>query len=255
MTIRALIVDDEPLARERLQMMLKPELDIEVVGEAINGDAAVAAIRKLEPDLVFLDIQMPVIDGFSVITEIGADRMPATIFVTAYDRYALRAFEVHALDYLLKPFDRERFQQALARARAQLQGKETAALNQRLAALLEQLHGEKQPLERVVVKESGRIFFLKAEEIDWVEAAENYVNIHAGKASHLLRETMSRLETRLDPRRFVRIHRSAIINIERLQELQPLFHGDYTVILNDGTKLTLSRGYKEKFQERLGKPL
>ena len=255
MTIRALIVDDEPLARERLQMMLKPELDIEVVGEAINGDAAVAAIRKLAPDLVFLDIQMPVIDGFSVITEIGAERMPLTIFVTAYDRYALRAFEVHALDYLLKPFDRERFQQALARARAQLQGKETAALNQRLAALLEQLHGEKQPLERVVVKESGRIFFLKAEEIDWVEAAENYVNIHAGKASHLLRETMSRLETRLDPSRFVRIHRSAIINIERLQELQPLFHGDYTVILNDGTKLTLSRGYKEKFQERLGKPL
>ncbi len=255
MTIRALIVDDEPLARERLQMMLKPELDIEVVGEAINGDAAVGAIRKLAPDLVFLDIQMPVIDGFSVITEIGADRMPATIFVTAYDRYALRAFEVHALDYLLKPFDRERFQQALARARAQLQGKETAALNQRLASLLEQLHGEKQPLERVVVKESGRIFFLKAEEIDWVEAAENYVNIHAGKASHLLRETMSRLETRLDPTRFVRIHRSAIINIERLQELQPLFHGDYTVILRDGTKLTLSRGYKEKFQERLGKPL
>jgi two-component system LytT family response regulator len=255
MTIRALIVDDEPLARERLQMMLKPEIDIEVVGEAINGDAAVGAIRKLDPDLVFLDIQMPVIDGFSVITEIGAEQMPLTIFVTAYDRYALRAFEVHALDYLLKPFDRERFQQALARARAQLQGKETAALNQRLAALLEQLHGEKQPLERVVVKESGRIFFLKAEEIDWVEAAENYVNIHAGKASHLLRETMSRLETRLDPTRFVRIHRSAIINIERLQELQPLFHGDYTVILNDGTKLTLSRGYKEKFQERLGKPL
>jgi two-component system LytT family response regulator len=255
MTIRVLIVDDEPLARERLQMMLKPESDLEVVGEAINGDAAVAAIRKLSPDLVFLDIQMPVIDGFSVITELGAEHMPLTIFVTAYDRYALRAFEVHALDYLLKPFDRERFQQALARARAQLQGKETAALNQRLAALLEQLHGEKQPLERVVVKESGRIFFLKAEEIDWVEAAENYVNIHAGKASHLLRETMSRLETRLDPSRFVRIHRSTIINIERLQELQPLFHGDYTVILNDGTKLTLSRGYKEKFQERLGKPL
>jgi two-component system LytT family response regulator len=255
MAIRALIVDDEPLARERLQMMLKSELDIEVVGEAINGDAAVASIRKLSPDLVFLDIQMPELDGFSVITEIGPERMPATIFVTAYDRYALRAFEVHALDYLLKPFDRERFQQALARARAQLQGKETAALNQRLSALLEQLHGEKQPLERVVVKESGRIFFLKAEQIDWVEAAENYVQIHVGKESHLLRETMARIEARLDPRRFVRIHRSAIINLERLKELQPLFHGDYTVILADGTQLTLSRGYKEKFQEKLGKPL
>jgi len=250
--IRTLIVDDEPLARERLRALLGGEGDVEVVGECANGKTAVEAIESLKPDLVFLDVQMPVLDGLGVVEAVGAEEMPAVIFVTAYDRYALRAFEVHALDYLLKPFDRPRFQQAVQRAREQLQRHKSAELNERLVALLEDSQTNRKPQDRLVIKAGGRVFFLKTEEIDWIEAAGNYARIHVGKESHLLRETMSALETRLDPEKFLRIHRSTIVNIERIQELQPWFHGDYVVILRDGTQLTLSRGYRQKIQEVFG---
>lgn len=256
MSIRALIVDDEPLARQRIRNLLKDEPDIEVVGECADGGEAVASIRDLRPDLVFLDVQMPVLDGFGVLEAVGPERMPAVIFVTAYDRYAIQAFEVNALDYLLKPFDRDRFRRALERARAQLGREPPAEVGERLAAAAEDARGAgRKTLDRIVIKSGGRVFFLRAEEIDWIEAAGNYLRIHAGGEMHLLRETMSGLEARLDPQTFLRIHRSTIVNIERIQELQPLFHGDYVVILRDGTQLNLSRGYKQRFQELFGKPL
>jgi two-component system LytT family response regulator len=250
--LRTLIADDEVLARERLRNLLEAEPDIEIVGEFGNGRDAVVAIEELQPDLVFLDVQMPVLDGLDVVSTIGADHMPAVIFVTAYDRYALRAFEVHALDYLLKPFDRERFQKALSRAREHLLRDRSPGLSDQLVALLQDLQGARKPLDRLVIKSSGRVYFVKTEDIDWIEAAGNYARVHVGAESHLLRETMSALEAKLDSNRFVRIHRSTIVNLERIQELQPWFHGDYVVILQDGRQLTLSRGYRQKMQELFG---
>jgi two-component system LytT family response regulator len=247
-----LIVDDEPLARRRLRDLLEPEADFELAGEAGDGRQAVAALRSLRPDLVFLDVQMPLLDGFGVVEEVGADAPPALIFVTAYDRFALRAFEVHALDYLLKPFDRDRFHKALERARAQLRREEPADLPRRLLALLNDVRPGASPPERLVIKAEGRVSFVRVDELDWVEAAGNYVRLHASKNTFLLRETMSHLEVRLDPRRFVRIHRSIIVNVERIREIQPAFHGDSVVILRDGTELTLSRSYRDRFQEFLG---
>jgi two-component system, LytTR family, response regulator len=254
-SVRVLIVDDEPLARERIRALLEPEADIEIVGQCSDGLEAVAAIQKLSPDLVFLDAQMPELDGFGVIKMVGAAQMPAVIFVTAYDQYALRAFDVHALDYLLKPFDRERFEVALSRARAQIQHERNGVLNQRLMALLRDLKPDARSLDRLVIKSGGRVFFLKSEEIDWIEAAGNYLRLHVGQQSHLLRETMSAMEARLDPRLFLRIHRSVIVNVERIKELHPLFHGEYTVTLRDGTRLTLSRSYRDRLQELLGRSL
>lgn len=251
--IRTLIADDEPLARERIATLLRAEEDIEVVGECADGPRAAAAIQQLAPDLVFLDIQMPGADGFDVIQTVGADRMPNVVFVTAYDKYALKAFDVHALDYLLKPFDRTRFQKALSRARDHIERQQTGDLGRRLLALVQDLKSDTQRIDRLVVKSGGRVFFLRTDEIDWIEAAGNYVRLHLSSESHLFRETMNALEARLDPQRFVRIHRSRIVNIERIQELQPWFNGEYAVILRNGTKLTLSRGYREKLQERLGK--
>jgi two-component system LytT family response regulator len=251
--IRTLIADDEPLARERIATLLRAEDDIEVVGECADGSRAAAAIQQLSPDLVFLDIQMPGSDGFDVIQSVGADRMPNVVFVTAYDKYALKAFDVHALDYLLKPFDRTRFQKALSRARDHIERQQTGDLGKRLLALVQDLKSDTQRIDRLVVKSGGRVFFLRTDEIDWIEAAGNYVRLHLAGESHLFRETMNALEARLDPQRFVRIHRSRIVNIERIQELQPWFNGEYAVILRNGTKLTLSRGYREKLQERLGK--
>jgi two-component system LytT family response regulator len=255
MKIRSLIVDDEPLARTRLRALLAEEEDVEVVGEAGDGLEAVARAHELAPDLIFLDIQMPSLDGFGVLEALDPDRLPAVIFVTAYDQYALRAFEVHALDYLLKPFDRERFARALDRYRAQAGRAESAEASQRLLALLEERKDPRRPLERVVIKAMGRVFFLKTEEIDWIEAAGNYVRLHAGAEAHLLRETMNGLEARLDPQRFLRVHRSTIVNVDRIQELQAWFHGDYMVILRDGTQLTLSRSYRQKVQEHFGTSL
>ena len=254
-TLRALIVDDEPLARERVASLLATEADVEVVGECGDGHEAVDAIRRLAPDLVFLDIQMPGADGFQVIEEVGGDRMPLVIFVTAYDQHALKAFEVRALDYLLKPFDRERFGESLQRARKQIERNESGDLGKRLLALVKDLRKDQPKAERLVVKSGGRLFFLRADEIDWVEASGNYVRLHVGTASHLLRETMNAIEGRLDPEKFFRIHRSRIVNMERIQEMQPWLNGEYAVLLRTGTRLTLSRGYREKLQERLGRGL
>jgi len=252
-SIRALIVDDEPLARQRLRRLLKDEADIEVIGECADGGEAVVAIRTERPELVFLDIQMPVLDGFGVLQALGLDNLPAIIFVTAYDRYALRAFEYNALDYLLKPFDRERFRKTLERARTQLDRGPTGEEAKQILGAVEEYKNEGRVLERLVIKSSGRVFFLRVDEIDWIEAAGNYVRLHVGKEGHLLRDTMNSLEARLDPKRFLRIHRSTMVNIERVQELQPLFHGDYVVILRDGTQLNLSRGYRQRLQEVFGK--
>ena len=254
--IRTLIVDDEPLARERMRSLVGVETDMELVGEASNGLEAVDAILGRSPDLVFLDVHMPKLDGFEVIETVGADRMPAVVFVTAYDQHALRAFEVQALDYLLKPFDGDRFQGTLRRVRRQMQTADTGELSQKLIALVRDLKSERPPrTERLVVKSGGRLFFLRTDEIDWIEAAGNYVRLHVGTDGHLLRETMTSIESRLNAEIFFRIHRSHIVNVERIKELQPWFNGEYVVILRNGTKLTLSRGYRDRVQERLGKPL
>jgi two-component system LytT family response regulator len=251
--IRTLVVDDEPIARERILSLLQQETDVEVIGQCADGVQAVSAIQQQSPDLVFLDVQMPGCDGFGVIQNIGPDRMPTVVFVTAYDEYALRAFEVHALDYLLKPFGKDRFQETLKHARESLERRRAGDLGRRLLALVHDLKPEQQRLDRLVVKSGGRVFFLRTEEIDWIEAAGNYVRLHLGEESHLFRETMNGMESRLDGRRFVRIHRSRIVNTERIKELQPWFNGEYVVVLQNSTRLTLSRGYREKLQERLGK--
>ena len=251
--IRTLVVDDETLARERVLSLLQQEIDVEVVGECSDGGQAVAAIQEQSPDLVFLDVQMPGCDGFEVLKHISPDRMPTVIFVTAYDEYALRAFEVHALDYLLKPFGKDRFQETLRHAREALEGRRAGDLGRRLLAMVHDVKPEPQKVERLVVKSGGRVFFLRTEDIDWIEAAGNYVRLHLGQESHLFRETMNRMETRLDARRFARIHRSRIVNTERVKELQPWFNGDHVVVLRDGTRLTLSRLYRDKLQQRLGR--
>jgi len=251
--IRALIVDDEPLARERIRALLEAEGDVEIVAECRDGVEAVEALRRDPPDLVFLDVQIPEVDGFEVIERVGVDRMPAVVFVTAYDQYALQAFEVHAVDYLLKPFDQDRFQKALHQARRAVQSRPNGDVDQRLLALLQDLKAPRGHLERLVVKSSGRLFFLRAEEIDWIESSGNYVSVHVANECHLLRETMSGIEAKLDPARFIRIHRTAIVNIDRIKELQPLFHGEYEVVLRSGATLTLSRGYRDRLESLIGK--
>jgi two-component system, LytTR family, response regulator len=251
--IRTLVVDDEPLARERLMGLLAGEQDIETIGQCRDGEEAVRAIVEHSPDLVFLDVQMPAMNGFEVIEAVGSERMPLVIFVTAYDQHALKAFQVRALDYVLKPFDRERFQEALQRARAHIQRDETGDLGRRLLALVKDLRRDQPKTDRLVVKSGGRLFFLRTDEIDWIEAAGNYVRLHVGNTSHLLRETMNAIEGRLDPEKFFRIHRSRIVNMERIQEMQPWLNGEYAVVLRTGTRLTLSRGYREKLQERLAR--
>jgi two-component system, LytTR family, response regulator len=251
--MRALVVDDEPMARERVLSLLQHEDDVEVVGECSDGEQAIAAIQHQTPDLVFLDVQMPGIDGFGVIQAIGAERMPIVVFITAYDEYALKAFEVHAADYLLKPFGRDRFQETLKHARASLERRRAGDLGRRLLALVNDIKPETPKLDRLVVKSGGRVFFLRTEDIDWIEAAGNYVRLHLADESHLFRETMNRMETRLDSRKFARIHRSRIVNTERIKELQPWFNGEYVVVLRNGTRLPLSRGYRDKLQEQLGK--
>ena len=252
--IRTLIVDDESLARERIHEMLDADPEIEIVGDCANGEEAIQAISKLKPDLIFLDVEMPGIDGFEVLQSLDPQQVPAVIFVTAYDQYAVRAFEIYALDYLLKPFDRERFQRAVDHAKEQLLTTSNA-MSERIMSALEQIKVRPVHLERLVIKMNGHVFFVKAEEIDWLEAEGNYVRLHAGKESYLLRDTISALETQLDPKQFLRVHRSAIVNIDRIQELQPWFHGEYRIIMREGVQLTLSRSYREKLQELLGRPV
>ncbi len=247
--IKTLIVDDEPLARERLRKMLASETEIELLGECADGRAAVEAIQNQSPDLVFLDVQMAELDGFGVLAALAGGPMPVVVFVTAHDKFALKAFEVHAVDYLLKPFDRERFQTALRRALDRLKQGQGDEINQRLSALLADLKPEVKLPGRMAVKVGGRVIFIKLEEIDWLEAADNYVNLHIGAEAHLLRETMAAMEAKLPAEKFLRISRSTIVNIDRIKELQPMFHGEYVVVLRSGAKLTLSRGYRDKLQQ------
>lgn len=249
--IRAIIVDDEPLAREGVRLHLEEEPDVEVVGEAGTGEAALELIESMHPDLLFLDVQMPGLDGFAVLDAIGPAHMPVTIFTTAYDEFALRAFDAHAIDYVLKPYDPQRFHKAVERARTQLNGRRKAQMDDRLESLLDELRSRTQYLDRIVVRSGGRIVILRVAEIDWIEAASNYVRLHAGGREYLLRETMTALEGKLDPADFVRIHRSTIVRVEKIRELEPLFQGDYIVILDDNTRLTSSRGYRERLQDLL----
>lgn len=248
--IRTLIVDDEELARERIASLLTNDPDIQVVGEAGDGRSAVERILKEKPDLVFLDVQMPELTGFEVLQAVPAEGRPNVVFVTAHDQFALKAFDVHAVDYLLKPFDRVRFQTALTRAVEKIRTRGRA--QPEVEAVLEAAKPAK-PADRLVVKTDGRVLLLKVEDVDWVEAADNYVSLHVGAESHLMRETMASLEGRLPAEKFMRISRSTMVNLERVKELQPMFHGEYVVILKNGTKLTLSRTYRDKLDKLLGK--
>ncbi len=247
--IKTLVVDDEPLAREGITTLLQAASDFQVIGLCANGEEAIEAIDAKRPDVVFLDVQMPEIDGFQVLESLDPKRMPTVIFVTAYDQYALRAFDIHAVDYLLKPVDVERFEQALERTRKRLESKRTNGTDKHLKSLLEELKSRDQKLERLVVKTGGKIFFLRTEEIDWIEAAGDYVKIHINTTEHIIRERITELEAKLDPSRFLRIHRSTIVNIDRIKEMQPMFYGDYVVILRNGTQLNLSRTYREKISK------
>ena len=254
-TTRVLIADDEPLARERLRMLLDGQPGLTVVAECSDGPSTIDAIRRTRPDLVFLDVQMPGGTGFDVVDALEPGPAPLVVFVTAFDKYALKAFDVHALDYLLKPFDRERFRQALARARQQVHRTSGGEIERRLAAIVEDLRPARARTDRFVVKSGGRIFFVRTAEIDWIEAAGNYVKLHVGNDSHLIRETMNAVEGKLSPDLFVRIHRCHIVNIEQVRELQPWFNGEYVVFLKNGTRLTLSRGYRERLQDRIGRTI
>jgi two-component system, LytTR family, response regulator len=245
--IRALIVDDESLAREALLVMLDDDSEIEVIAECRNGREAVTVIREQSPDVVFLDIQMPEMDGFQVVEEVGAMQMPVTIFVTAFDKHALRAFEAHALDYLLKPFDHERFSTALQRAKTLVRQQKLGEISEGLFAVLRELKA-KEPIDRVVIKSGGRIYFLKTEEIDWVEGAGDYLTLHSGSQTHLIRETMGNFYATLDPQKFLRIHRSTIVNIERIKDIRPVYKGEYVITLTSGISLKASRGYRHEIQ-------
>ena len=244
MTIRAMIVDDEPLARRRIRDLLAAEPDVNVVAECANGRDAIQAIEASLPDLLFLDIQMPQIDGFEVLATIGVGRVPVVVFVTSYDQFALRAFEAQALDYLMKPFHDQRFDTAMRRARAQLADRGEANVD-RLRALLDQVHGNRRYLQRLAVPMGNRNVFIRAQEIDWIGAERNYIRLYAGGRGHLVRESLTRIEAELDPAMFCRIHRSIIVNIDRIQSVESTFHGEYVVVLHDRTRLTSGRSYRE----------
>lgn len=288
--VRVLIVDDERLARQRVRRLVQSEADVEVVGEAESGHEAVALIRELRPDLVCLDVQMPGLDGFGVLRELEGGHVPMVLFVTAYDEHAQRAFDVHAVDYVLKPVDEDRFRAAFGKARLQRANAVAAA---RLGELLETVRrladgsaaiadvrgdvaggalgsrlatanatanvtanavpgGNAHFASRILVKLDGRMFFVKTSEIDWIEADRNYVRLHVGKTTHTIRERIGHLEETLDPRVFARIHRSTIVNLNRVREMQQWFSGDYVVILEDGTRLRLSRHYRDRVEKQVG---
>ncbi len=248
--VRVVIIDDEPLARDSIRALLENESDIRVVGEGAGTDGA-ALIARTRPDIMFLDIQMPEIDGFALLDQVGADAVPAIVFVTAYDRYALRAFAVHALDYLLKPFDDQRFAQALEHARKRALAQRRGEVDARIAELLED---RRTSHARFLVPVRDKVIVVDAAQIDWVEAADYYVSLHSGSASHLLRQTMDEVERQLDPRRFFRVHRSAIVNIDRVREIHPLFRGDCALVLADGTRLKLSRSRRRDFEGLFSQP-
>lgn len=255
--IKVLLVDDEPLARRGIRQLLESEKDFEITGEAANGREAVSVIHKLKPDLVFLDIQMPLLDGFSFIEKVGAENLPEIVFVTAYDEHAIRAFEINALDYLLKPIDPERFVKTLNRVRERLKSAQTKEIDQRLSIVLKSLESAKsnseQPtyLERIAVKKAEQITFVDVDEIDWISSEGNYVQLHAKSKTHLLRETMDGIERKLDPQKFLRLRRSTIVRIEQIKELHPLFNGGFMVLLKDGTELSSSRRYRQNLNRLL----
>jgi two-component system, LytTR family, response regulator len=267
--IRTLIVDDEPLARDGLRVRLSREEDVEIVGEAIDGVAAIDAILALTPDLVFLDVQMPGCGGFDVLERVSETHLPIVVFVTAYDQYALKAFDVHALDYLLKPFSDTRFAEALSRVRRAWASETDRDADERIAALLAARQGmqnananaagaasapAKAYLTRLPVKDRDRYLLLRIEEITWIEAAQNYVQIHARRGTFLVRSTMGDLEAQLDPSRFARIHRSTLVNLDRVREIRPGWHGDFDVLLEDDTILKLSRHYRDRVLTAFGPP-
>lgn len=247
--IKTIIVDDEPLARKRLVKLLDGDKEVDISAVCENGMEAIEQINGQQPQLVFLDIQMPGVDGFEVLQEVEADDMPIIIFVTAYDEYALKAFKVHALDYLMKPFKKERFKEALDRAKQDIAQRLQPPLDQKIKKLLKYVEEDSDSLPRILVKSSERYFFLKTNQIDWIEAAGNYVCIHAAGKKHLIRETMTNIEQKLDSDTFFRIHRSAIVNVDKIKELEKWFHGDYKVILENGEKLTMSRNYKQLLEQ------
>jgi two-component system LytT family response regulator len=251
MKIRALVADDQPLARDRLTALLSEESDVEVVGAVTSGLEAVAAVRRLSPDLVLLDVQMPELDGIGVVEAIGPARMPATVFVTAYDEYAVRAFELNAVDYLLKPFGRMRLQQTIARVRQRLLGRRAEDLAARLANVVDELRRPEREGERLLIRAEGRVTFVDIDRIDWIEAEGNYVRIHAGSETFVMRETLANLQAQLGDARFFRIHRSRLVSVARIQELTIASGGDYGVVLTSGVTLGLSRLYKDALQARL----
>jgi two-component system LytT family response regulator len=252
--IRCLIADDEPLAREAVRALAAAEPRLVLAGESPDGPTAVRDIERLRPDLVFLDVQMPEIDGFAVLREIAAKDLPlpVTIFVTAYDTYALRAFEAHALDYLLKPIREGRFRSAVAVAASRIDADRGASVAGRLADFLTGDRLTPRPA-RLAVREKGRILFVPLDEVEWIESEGNYVRLHRGKDTHLLRETMAAIEAKLDPARFMRIHRQAIVNVERIRDLRPWFTGEYIVRMQSGRELTLTRSYRDNLRLLLGK--
>ncbi len=253
MAIKVLIVDDERLARDRVRDILRGDPRIEIAGEARNGIEAVSQIDRLAPDLVFLDIQMPGMDGFEIVRAVGSERMPYVIFVTAYDQYAIRAFEVHALDYLLKPFDKSRFQEALDRAVQTVEsGFGAKVFEEGVRRLVGNLEKKSPYPEWLVVKTTDRATPIRADSVDWIEASGNYVVLHAEGGEHVMRETLNRIETRLDPAKFIRVHRSKIVAARAVKEIQPWFHGDGLLVLKDGSKITLSRTYRAKFRAVFG---
>ncbi len=250
--IKTLIVDDEPPARSVIRNMLDDEADIEIVGESTNGKDALDAIAELAPDLVFLDIEMPEMDGLSLVEALDGVATPAIIFVTAYNQYAAKAFDVAAVDYLLKPFDHERMAVALNRAKANLRERTDEDRSDQLIELLRHLTARENLLDRFVIKNSGRVLLVPVIDVDWIEACGNYIVLHAGPNKHIVRETMKQTELRLDPKMFVRIHRSTIVNIGRISELLVHFNEEHLVVLKDGSQLTLSRRFRDKLSERLG---
>lgn len=256
--VRVVIADDERLARQKLRILLDLESDLTIVAECQDGQQTISAINCFRPDLLLLDIQMPDLDGFQVLAEIPAEDLPVVIFTSAYDQYAIRAFEAHALDYLLKPFDQERLHHAIERARMELLKSENRDITRRLLELLSQVKTDVaarsvEGEDRLVIKSRGRVVFLDLDEIDWVEAAANYVRLNVGKESYLLRETIARASERLNPSKFARIHRSTIVNVRKIKELIPVNSSEYIVVLKNGKELSCSRGYRSMLQRVIEK--
>jgi two-component system LytT family response regulator len=248
--LQAVIVDDEPLARDRIRELLKSHRDVKIVGEARNGQEAIQTITLQRPDIVFLDVQMPDMDGFEVLKALEPNSIPLIIFITAFDEYALRAFEFHALDYLLKPFDRDRFAKAVHHARTQIAVKN----REHIMNLLEDLGSRKRFLERFAIKNGETVKYIRAADVDSMEAEGNYVRLNVASSSYLLRDTLTNLEAQIDPRQFVRIHRSTIVNMNRVRELQTWARGEYRVILHSGASHPLSRGYRDHFENVISRP-